>query len=67
MLCQACLRIGIAQLVFLDVKSYAAVHETVEALRMHPDIHMPYVDTTLFCFKVLHVMLCAFRFCPTHY
>ena len=51
MLCQACLRIGVAQLVFLDVKSYAAVHESVEALRMHPDIHMPYVSTLPFWFS----------------
>ena len=39
MLVQACLRVGVAQIVFLNVPSYAAIDETVETLRMpHPEI-----------------------------
>jgi len=42
MLCQATLRIGAAQLLFLDdVPSYAVLKETVEVLRMHPHIQVP--------------------------
>lgn len=37
-LCQAALRIGVAQLLFLDVAKHAALKETVEVLRMHPKI-----------------------------
>eukprot|EP00980_Cylindrotheca_fusiformis_P018373 scaffold6032_cov100-Cylindrotheca_fusiformis.AAC.4 len=37
-LCQATLRIGVAQLLFLDVAKHAAVQETVEVLRMHKKI-----------------------------
>jgi transcription termination factor NusB len=44
LLCEATLRIGAAQLLFLDVPPYAAVQETVEVLRMHPKIKVSYVD-----------------------
>jgi transcription termination factor NusB len=37
-LCQAALRIGTVQLLFLDVAKHAALQETVEVLRMHPKI-----------------------------
>jgi 16S rRNA (cytosine967-C5)-methyltransferase len=37
-LCQAVLRVGAAQLLFMDVPHYAAVSETVEVLRQHPRI-----------------------------
>ncbi len=37
-LCDAALRIGAAQILFLDTPSYAAIMETVEVLRMHPQI-----------------------------
>jgi transcription termination factor NusB len=38
MLCQATLRIGAAQLLYLDTPSYAVLKETVEVLKMHPKI-----------------------------
>jgi len=37
-LCDAALRIGASQLLFLETPTYAAVSETVEILRMHPKI-----------------------------
>ena len=39
-LCEAALRIGAAQLLFLDTPSYAVLSETVEVLRMHPKIRI---------------------------
>jgi 16S rRNA (cytosine967-C5)-methyltransferase len=38
MLCEAALRIGVTQILFLDIPQYAAVDETVEVLRLHPHI-----------------------------
>ena len=35
---QACLRIGAAQLLFLDVPAYAAVKETIDILRQDKQI-----------------------------
>jgi 16S rRNA (cytosine967-C5)-methyltransferase len=37
-LCEAALRIGATQILFLDVPTYAAVSETVEALKNHPKV-----------------------------
>mmetsp|Transcript_10292 Transcript_10292/g.21835 ORF Transcript_10292/g.21835 Transcript_10292/m.21835 type:complete len:544 (+) Transcript_10292:108-1739(+) len=37
-LAEAALRIGAAQMLFMDVPKYAAVSDTVESLRMHPKI-----------------------------
>ena len=42
-LCEATLRIGAAQLLFLDTPPYAVLSETVEVLRMHPKIKVAYV------------------------
>lgn len=42
-LCQSVLRIGAAQLLFLDVPIYAAVKEMVDVLRSHPKVQVPYV------------------------
>jgi len=39
---QSCLRAGVAQLLFLNVPSFAAVKETVDVLRM-PGFKVPYV------------------------
>jgi transcription termination factor NusB len=41
MLVQACLRVGVAQLLFMDVPEYAVLKETVDVLRMHQSIHVP--------------------------
>ncbi|VEU42801.1 unnamed protein product [Pseudo-nitzschia multistriata] len=40
-LVEAALRIGAAQLLFMDVPKYAAIYETVESLRLHPKIKVP--------------------------
>ena len=42
-LCEATLRIGAAQLLFMDTPPYAVLSETVEVLRMHPRIRIAYV------------------------
>ena len=38
LLCDAALRIGAAQILFLDTPAFAAVKETVDVLRMHPSV-----------------------------
>ena len=37
-LCEAVLRVGAAQVLFLDVPAYAVLKETIDVLRMHPKI-----------------------------
>jgi NusB family len=38
---RASLRIGVAQLLFLETKPHAAVKETVDVLRMNSRINIP--------------------------
>ena len=61
MLTEAALRIGAAQILFLDVPVYAAVSETVESLRMHPKIKVSYVE---YCHdeyvKYRYIIVCPF-------
>jgi 16S rRNA (cytosine967-C5)-methyltransferase len=40
-LCDSALKVGAAQLLFLDVPKYAVIQETVEVLKKHPTIHVP--------------------------
>ena len=55
---QACLRTGVAQLIFLNIPSFAAVKETVDVLKM-PGNQAPYVFYLMFAFACIcrHVLI----------